>query len=459
MRTALVLLNRDLRLHDHPALTAACAHADRVAVLFVLDDAMLASRIAAPNRVAFLLEALADLREGLRHRGGELVVRRGDTLKQTAAVAREVAAERIDVSADVSAWARRREHGLADVAADLGVRFEVHPGLTVVEPTALTTTDGGAYRVFTPYWRRWSDQPARTPLPAPDRVPAPDELEAGPLPALGDLVEGTTSPGRPQGGEQAGRRRLDDWLDERIADYDDGRDRLADDGTSRLSPHLRFGCVSPTEVVDRLDLRRRGHEAFLRQLCWREFNQQLLARYPDLVTRDLRGQGRSWYDDPQALAAWREGRTGYPVVDAGMRQLREQGWMHNRARMLTASFLTKHLLVDWRLGAWHFMDWLVDGEIANNFAQWQWVAGTGTDTRPNRMLNPTLQGRRHDPQGRYVRRYVPELADLDDERIHAPWQDGTPPLAAAAYPPPLVEHRDARERFLSLGRGVGARSD
>ena len=457
MPTALVLLTRDLRVHDQPALAAACAHAERIAVLFVLDEAILGSPAAAPNRLAFLLEALADVDTSLRDRGGRLVVRRGDLAREVAGVVRETGATSLHLAADVSAFARARERRLAILADDLRLDLRVHPGPSVVPPEALTTTDGGAYRVFTPYWRRWAEHLHRAPLPAPERVPAVARLDPGRLPTLAELTTGPTSPGRAPGGEGAGRRRLDEWLAGGIDGYEDGRDRLADDATSRLSPYLRFGCVSAVEVVDRLDRRRRGHDAFLRQLCWRDFNQQLLAAHPDLPRTDLRGGERTWHDDPEGLAAWVEGRTGYPVVDAGMRHLREEGWMHNRARMLTASLLTKHLLIDWRLGARHFMDWLVDGEVANNVAQWQWVAGTGTDTRPGRMLNPVAQGRRHDPDGRYVRRHVPELAHLDDAVLHTPWEADGSLLAPGGYPPPLVDHDEARERFLAVRRGPGGR--
>ncbi|MFP4636040.1 MAG: cryptochrome/photolyase family protein, partial [Nitriliruptoraceae bacterium] len=227
-------------------------------------------------------------------------------------------------------------------------------------------------------------------------------------------------------------------------------DLLADDATSRLSPHLHLGTISVAELAARVDRSRPGHEAFLRQLCWRDFNHQLLAARPDLPHVDLRDRGDRWHEDEDASEAWRQGRTGYPVVDAGMRQLAREGWMHNRARMLVASFLTKHLYLDWRLGAQHFLDHLVDGDLANNSAQWQWVAGTGSDPRPNRVFNPVTQSRRYDPDGSYLRRYLPELADVDAADIHAPWrEDGTSLVAATGYPPPIVDHAQARERFLA----------
>ena len=224
----------------------------------------------------------------------------------------------------------------------------------------------------------------------------------------------------------------------------EGRDDLADDSTSRLSPYLRFGCLSPLEVAERAR-GRAGGDAFVRQLCWRDFHYQLFAARPELARDDMRPRGDRWRDDDEALIAWKDGRTGYPLVDAGMRQLREEGFMHNRARLVTASFLTKHLYLDWRTGAAHFADLLVDGDIPNNVGNWQWVAGTGADTRPNRMFNPTRQAQRYDPSGAYVRRWVPELAEIDGAATHEPWKLGM--LAPAEYPPPIVDHDEAVARF------------
>lgn len=448
MTTAVVLFTRDLRVHDHPALHAACERADRVVPLFVLDDAILTSRYAAPNRVAGLLECLRDLRAALQARGGALVVRRGETVAQVRAVCEEVGADQVHLSADWSAHARRRQAGLERLGSELSLTVTAHPGVVAVEPGVLTASGNAHMRVFTPYWRKWLEVDHRTPLPAPDRVPTPDTLTPGRLPSRGDLVDGEEAPDRLRCGEVAARRRLDWWLDGPIEDYDDARDDVTVDGTSKLSPHLHLGALSVAEVIARLDRRRRGHEPFLQQLCWRDYNHQLLGAMPELPRHDVRSQGDRWRDDDEAIEAWKDGRTGYPLVDAGMRQLAREGWMHNRVRMVTASFLTKHLRVDWRVGAWHFMDHLVDGDLANNFGQWQWTAGTGTDSRPNRMFNPITQSQRYDPDGVYIRRYVAELSDVDGATIHAPWRaDGTL-LASDGYPPPLVDHREARERFL-----------
>jgi deoxyribodipyrimidine photo-lyase len=458
LRTAVVLFTRDLRVHDHPALHTACRDADRVVPLFVLDDGILASRYAAPNRVAGLLEALRDLRSALIERGGGLVVRRGDTLEEVRELCTEVEADALHLTRDWSAHAHRRQAALEQLGAELGVTVTAHPGTVAIVPGDVAPASSDHFRVFTPYWRRWRSEEHRAPVPAPETVPTPTTVATGRLPAREDLVAGDEAPDRLRCGERAARARLDAWLDGPIDGYDEGRDDLADDRTSKLSPHLHLGCLSVAEVIDRVATRTErgletdpdhpGRETFLQELCWRDFNHQLLAAMPDLPRQDIRSQGDRWRGDEDAITAWKEGRTGYPVVDAGMRQLRHEGWMHNRARMVTASFLTKHLRVDWRVGAWHFMDHLVDGDLANNFGQWQWTAGTGTDSRPNRMFNPVTQGQRYDPTGRYVRRYVPELADVPDGDLQAPWEAADSLFSAGDYPAPIVDHREARARFL-----------
>jgi deoxyribodipyrimidine photo-lyase len=213
---------------------------------------------------------------------------------------------------------------------------------------------------------------------------------------------------------------------------------LAANRTSGLSPYLHFGCFSPAELAHLVGLGADGGP-FLRQLCWRDFHHQVVAAFPELPRRDYRDRNRQWRDDPAGLEAWRDGLTGIPIVDAGMRQLRSDGWMHNRARLIAASFLTRDLGIYWRSGAEHFMDWLVDADVADNYGNWQWVAGTGNDTRPNRRFNVLRQARRYDPQGAYVRRYVPELSEIAGPAVHEPWRLGRTALAALGYPPPIIE--------------------
>lgn len=438
MRRAVVLFTRDLRVHDHPALAEAAREAEQVVPLFVLDDGILNSSFAAPNRVEFLLGSLADLRRSLRALGGTLVLRRGDVVAETMRVVVESGAEAVFLSSDVSAYAQARERRLAAERVDV----RACPGVTVVPPGELRPTGGGHFRVFTPYWRRWVEAELRPVCRPPRRLSTPSGMTVGRVPALGGLVRGDPSPELPAGGEEAGRARLRRWLRTGLASYGELQDDLAADGTSRLSPYLHFGCLSAREVVERA-AGHRGAEPFLRQLAWRDFFHQVLAARPATAHEDYRPRRDRWNDDDEGVAAWKAGRTGFPLVDAGMRQLAREGWMHNRARLVVGSFLTKDLSVDWRLGAAHFYDLLVDGDVAQNAGNWQWVAGTGTDTRPNRVLNPILQGRRHDPEGEYVRRYVPELADVPGPAVHEPWKLG----GVRGYPPPLVDHAEAAARF------------
>jgi len=450
---ALILFTRDLRVSDQPALAAA-ARAERVLPLFVFDDAILASRYAAPNRVRSLLDALADLDASLARLGAPLVVRRGGTLEVVRSLVAAHGVTQVHVSRDHSAFARRREAGLATIAAEAGAELTVHPGTMLVAPEQVRASGGGHFKVFTPYWRRWSAITPRPLVPTPSALRPVEGVATEALPSLGELTTGATAPELAPTGERVARERLAWWLDGPVDAYDTSRNLMAEDGTSRLSVHLHFGCLSVIEIAAQLDTRRPGHETFLQELCWRDFNHQLLEARPDLASVDVRTQHDRWRDDPPALAAWKAGRTGYPVVDAAMRQLQREGWMHNRARMVVASFLTKHLYIDWREGAWHFMDHLADGDVANNFAQWQWTAGTGTDSRPNRMFNPVIQGQRYDPDGTYVRRYVSELAHIEGKVVHEPRTDaGTLFDEPDAYPAPIVDHREARERFL-LARGA-----
>jgi deoxyribodipyrimidine photo-lyase len=443
IETALVLFNRDLRVHDQPALAAA-AKADRTVPLFVFDEQLLRSRFAAPNRVAFMLEALRDLDAALRKRGGRLFVRRGDPVREAIAVAHDCRATRIHVSADYSAYARAREERLARACEEERIEFVAHPGVTVVSPGAVTPAGGDHFKVFTPYHRAWSELPMRELAPTPRKLVVPAKLRAGRLPKLESLVSGRPSPGRLAGGESEGRKRMRAFLRDGVGGYEEGHDDLPGDDTSRLSADVRWGCVSPLELA-REASERRGGAAFVRQLCWRDFHHQVLAATPSLPRRDYRPRRDRWSRSQRALVAWQEGKTGYPLVDAAMRQLAAEGFMHNRARMTVASFLCKDLYLDWRAGAWHFWDLLTDGEIANNAGNWQWIAGTGNDTRPNRVLNPVRQAERFDPNGDYVRRYLPELESVRGKAIFRPWLgEGFERLD---YPKPIVDHDEAAAAF------------
>ncbi|GIF74745.1 cryptochrome/photolyase family protein [Asanoa siamensis] len=397
MRTAIVLFTRDLRVHDNPALATACATAEQVVPLFVFDPA-LAGR--SPNRDRFLHQSVADLREVLRGRGSDLVVRSGDPVAETIRLAGEVGAEGVAAAADVSNYARRRERRLTAEGERhrLSVRF--FPGLTIVDPGLLKPGGGDHYRVFSPYHRAWTAAKWRAEASLPKKVPLPPGVEVGRLAA----EPAGESPDAARGGETVARQRLRGWLGN-VETYEDGHNDLAGDRTSRLSPYLRFGCLSPLEVAHAA-LRKPGSDPFVRQLCWRDFYYQVAYAFPEISTKAYRrGATEGWKSDGAAFDRWREGRTGVPIVDAGMHQLRREGWMHNRARLVTASYLTKDLGVDWRLGLGEFYHWLLDGDVPNNSGNWQWTAGTGNDTRPYRRFNPERQRERYDPSGSYVERY------------------------------------------------------
>ncbi|MCX4747616.1 DNA photolyase family protein [Kitasatospora sp. NBC_01287] len=426
MTVTIALFTQDLRLHDNPVLHAALADGDEVVPLFVLDQDLAATGFAVPNRQAFLLDCLVDLDASLRAVGGRLVLRQGRTADEVARLVEQTGAASIHLAAGVSGFAARRERELRE---RFGARLRVHDAsLTALAPGAVTPVGKDHYAVFTPYFRAWQRAERRTVRRAPRAVRVPDGVQGVPLPrARAD------SPALPPGGESAGRRLWRAWSPDR---YEEQHDDLAADGTSRLSPYLHFGCLSAGELVAQA-VRRGGPgaEAFVRQLAWRDFHHQVLAARPQAARLDYRSKGDRWPYHEREVEAWRRGRTGYPIVDAGLRQLAAEGWMHNRARLLTACFLSKTLYQDWRIGARHFLSLLVDGDLANNQLNWQWVAGTGTDTRPNRVLNPLVQADRYDPEGTYVRRWVPELAGIPGRAVHRPWLLADRP----DYPEPIID--------------------
>jgi deoxyribodipyrimidine photo-lyase len=454
---AVALFTGDLRVHDNPVLRAALDSGHQVVPLFVLDTGVERSGFLVRNRAAFLADCLADLDASLRARGGRLVLRSGDVVEQVLAVSAATEAGSVHVAAGPSYYAQRRAERLAAALGRAGRRLHVHEGsVTVVPPGAITPVGKDHYAVFTPYLRRWSEHPPRYPLGAPARVPVP-QVASEALPErteLGALARGELSPELPVGGESVARHRLAAWEEGPKAAFAAHRDDLPSETTSRLSPYLHVGCLSPGELADRARARGGpGAQAFLRQLAWRDFHYQVLAARPDAAWNDYRPRGDRWRHDPGDTAAWKDGRTGYPLVDAAMRQLRTEGWMPNRCRMLVASLLCKTLYIDWRIGARHFLDLLVDGDVANNQLNWQWVAGTGTDTRPNRVLNPTTQARKFDPHGDYVRRWVPELAAVPGVAVHRPWVLAERDLQSLGYPAPIVDLDEGLVRF-RRGRGL-----
>lgn len=464
----------DLRLRDNRGLAALAARAEQLAPVFVLDPGLLASGRTGAPRVHFLLDCLRRLADTLAERGSRLVVRRGDPVRELPRLVRELRADRVVWNRDYSPFARRRDARVRGALSRMGVDVVTCKDRVVYESAEIQSTSGRPYAVYSPYcraWRRRWDREPELPERAPRLPPPIPGAKGEAIPAAADLGLPEAGAEIPTGGEAAARRRLHAFLDAGLPHYARRRDRPALDGTSRLSPYLRFGVVSVRECVAAALARgredraaRRGADTWVNELVWRDFYAAILAEHPRVATESYRRElaGLRWEDDEEGFRAWCQGCTGYPVVDAGMRQLAATGWMHNRARMIVASFLTKDLLVDWRRGEAFFYRALVDGDPASNNGGWQWSASTGTDAQPwFRIFNPVSQGQRFDPEGAYVRRFVPELEDVPDSHVHRPWElpaDQRPPR----YPLPIVDHAERRalalERFREAsGQGSGKR--
>ncbi len=428
---------RDLRTLDHPALMAAIADGPVVPV-FVIDPRLWDS--SGDVRLAYLCASLRSLNESF---GGNLVIRRGDPVEVIPALCREAGATSVHVSADFAPYGMQRD---AQVEAALGDFPLVRTGSPyAVAPGRVTKDDGTAYRVFTPFYRAWFRHGWRAPAEAPD--PSLSWIASGI--ASDPLPEHAPPAGvaMPVAGESTAWDRWEEFRANALGDYSEARNRPDIDGTSFLSHHLKWGEIHPRSLLADLG---ESDEVYRKEICWREFYADVLHQAPSSVRDSLddRFDRMKWADDDAAYAAWAEGRTGYPFVDAGMRQLRAEGWMHNRVRMVVASFLVKDLHLPWQRGAREFMSWLHDGDIASNTHGWQWTAGCGTDASPfYRVFNPVMQGLKFDPNGDYVRRYIPELAQLDGARAHEPWDQ--PDGYALGYPERIVDHKAEREVALS----------
>lgn len=465
--TSLVWFRSDLRLADNPALHSAVERGGPVVCVYIWapDE----ERPWPPGAASrwWLHHSLLRLDESLRRMGSRLLIRRGPTLNALASLVAETGASAIHWNGRHEPAVIERDRRLQAELQAAGVAVESFNGSALREPWELQTKQGRPYQVFTPFWRAVRAMPApEPPLPAPPRIIAPSRWPTStPLDELGLLP---TIPWdaafhdhwRP--GEAGAHERLDSFLSSAVTGYHTERDRPDRDGTSRLSPHLHFGEISPRQIWQALGRRTsRGAETFRTELGWRDFAHHILYHFPHTTDAPLRRPFECfrWDSNPRLLRAWQRGRTGYPIVDAGLRQLWATGWMHNRVRMIVGSFLTKDLLISWQVGARWFWDTLVDADLANNTLGWQWVSGCGADAAPYfRIFNPVAQGEKFDPAGNYVRRWVPELAKLPARWIHQPWAAPATELDAADvrlgrdYPERIVDHTQARMRALAAFR-------
>ena len=477
-KPVVVWFRNDLRLTDNRALAAAAATGAPLVAVYVLDDAAAGAWTLGGASRWWLDKSLAALAADLARHGGRLVLKRGPAATVLSGLAAASKAAAVYATRAYEPWARRQEEEVRAALDGTGVAFKRFGGALLREPEELRTKAGEPFKVYTPMWRALValGEP-RPPAPAPARLtfhpkpPAGDRrADWGLHPARPDWSAGMAEAWTP--GEAGALARLDRFLDTALGGYTGNRNRPDLEGTSRLSPHLHFGEISPAlcwhrarAAAARDPAAEAGLETFLKEIVWREFSYHLLVHWPDLPETPFRPAFGAfpWRDDERALRAWQRGLTGYPIVDAGMRELWTSGWMHNRVRMIVASFLVKDLLVPWQRGEKWFWDTLVDADLASNAASWQWVAGSGADAAPYfRIFNPVTQGQTFDPAGDYVRRWVPELARLDGAAIHAPWT--APALVlreagvvlGATYPLPIVDHGAARERalaaFAKLGR-------
>ncbi len=472
MASAIVWFRRNLRLDDNLALDAALRAHDGVVPVFVLDDHYLTEDFSPP-RLRFLARSLEELESDLSAKGSRLLIRKGPAGEALASLARETGADAVYTHSDHEPHGAEILRESQTALSAQGTRLRLLHDLHLVPAGSLLTEAGKPFTVYTPFSRRWREADKADPVPAPPRVATPSAVLAPGFPSIprsrprGFRFEG--APANPPGGPREGRRLWDAFRASALSRYAEARDLPGIAGTSRLSPHLRFGTVGVRRLL--ADARetwkqadaagRRSIDVFVGELAWREFYASILAAFPRVLTESFRTEFEAfpWVSGDEAeerFAAWSEGRTGYPIVDAGMRQLAHEGWMHNRVRMVVASFLTKHLLVHWRRGEALFRARLADGDPASNNGGWQWSAGCGTDAQPFfRIFNPVLQGERFDPDGAYVKRWVTEIAEWKSagRDLHAPWRASTPP---PGYPAPIVDHAAARAKALAAFAAIRA---
>jgi deoxyribodipyrimidine photo-lyase len=459
-RIALHWFRRDLRILDNTALHAAAAAAETVVPVYVLSDWHERHAWTGPKRQEFLCRSLASLAGNLDSIGGRLILRSGPADRELERLVLESRADAIYFNRDPDPFGRAMEERVAAIATRLGIACHGFHDVTLHGPDEVLTQDGRPYRVYTPYSRNWLALPKPPPLPKPGPLHTPRDISSLPLPGLGHWNLAEEGANLIEAGERAALERLRTATEGRLQAYALKRDAPAEAGTSRLSQDLRFGLLSPRTIHARAmkaraaatsGAARDGIDTFVKELAWREFYMALLQHFPNVLEEEFNAdwRGLPWDGPGPRFEAWQTGRTGFPLVDAGIRELLATGHMHNRLRMIVAMFLTKDLHVDWRLGESFFMQHLVDGEIASNNGGWQWSAGTGADAAPYfRIQNPWSQAKRHDPDGIYTKRWLPELAAVPAARLLEPPKDGRP--LAPGYPLPCVDHAVERDRTLAI---------
>jgi deoxyribodipyrimidine photo-lyase len=453
---------RDLRITDNTALTAAVASGEEVIPIYIASNWQVLHQWTGPIRQEFLCGCLGSLSKNLEAIGGRLIIRRGDAVAELEKLAAETGATEIFANRDPDPFGRAVEARLETMCRQQGITLSLHKDACVHECDEVLTGQGTIFRVFTPYSKAWFAQPKPEPTGAIKKLLTPSDIASLPLPQLSDWGLVSAGASLPEPGERAARERLKKFLAGPIATYGERRDLMGVEGTSRVSQDLRFGLISPRQIYSagkRVEETlppdgRKSVMKFLAEIVWREFYMQLLWNYPELLEHEFNKtwRGMEWPglpETPDSFDRWCAGMTGFPIVDAAMRELAATGWMHNRSRMITAMFLTKDLHLDWRLGEAFFMSVLVDGEIASNNGGWQWSAGTGADAAPYfRIQNPWSQTKRYDPEGLYIRKWVPELANVSNASLIDPPVDGRP--IAPGYPLPMLDHSTERDRTLDL---------
>jgi deoxyribodipyrimidine photo-lyase len=460
MTLAIVWFRRDLRLADNPALAAAAASGD-VVPAFCFEQGLHSGRHSSPNRNAYLLASLRELDDGLRKAGSRLHHLTGDPATEIPRLAEECGAAAVHVNRDHTAHARSRDRRIQKALAQMDIELVGYDGITCAEIASIETGAGEPFKVFTPFEKAWRRAPRRDLAAKPRKLTTPSGIGVGRPPterALGVHARAKRIADEAGPGEAAGRRLMHAAVAS-CDDYERVRDLPGEDATTHLSPALHFGTISPRELESLLVERGgAGAAAVRRQLAWRDFWLSVIRTFPANRTleHDERFRGMEWREDPESLQAWKLGETGVPWIDAGMRQLVAQGWMHNRVRMAVASYLTKNLLIDWREGEAHFMENLLDGDESQNNGNWQWAASVGADPQPYfRVFNPVLQQEKFDPQGIYVRRWIPELSELPDKHLAAPWeaplevQQEAGCLIGEDYPAPLVDLKESRAEAIA----------